>query len=482
MKSSSHFILSKIAVSAGLLLSLLVLLLCFYPNQATWGFYWNGTWAFLVYLAGVLLYFAFPSQAGMRSLLAFQFLEAVFWIFYLTPEDWLPKALGLSALAFLPALLRYFSPLISLLLIDKKPTILGNALVFLPSTILVLLSLALLPISYWRWSTLSILVYLVLVYGWWLIFLWKISIKPKLAIEGTQARKLLWGQIFGFITPFAFFSSVFGILRLPIYPYLAPFGLLFSIALGLPLWLSKRDQREVYIVQSEKRRSFGGLLAGLTHEINNPLNFIYSNMEPMKEMLEALQNRIPAEDLEGKNLAEDLRKMAQDIEGGVERVKALIDQFRGFPKSRPEVKEEVDLNSVIQKCIDLLGHKWKDRISIVTSFGDVPKIRGFSGEIGQVFTNLLANACDATPQGGSVNVTTQRNREGIIVSIHDSGQGIPKEHISKIFDPFFTTKGQGEGTGLGLSIAMQIIKSHHGSIEVQSEPGRGTEFFVILPT
>src|SRR5207247_928340 len=162
---------------------------------------------------------------------------------------------------------------------------------------------------------------------------------------------------------------------------------------------------------------------------------------------------VPHPDSKATQVFQGLDHMLKNMEEGVTRAKGLIESFRFFPQRRTEQKEEIDLNLILDRSIDLLSHKWKGQIRIVRRFEKIPKIRAFPGELTQVFTNILANASEATPSGGIIYVSTHSGGTGIKIMIQDTGQGIPSENLSRIFDPFFTTKGPGEGTGLGLSIS-----------------------------
>jgi Signal transduction histidine kinase len=244
---------------------------------------------------------------------------------------------------------------------------------------------------------------------------------------------------------------------------------------------SRLQQSRFQLVQSERMATLGKLLAGLAHEINNPLTFVYSNMELLRDSLRQLKTLLPDPERKAEALFADLEKMVDTMEEGATRAKDIIDHFRYFSYQGRRQMEEVDLNRVLNQTIDLLAPKWKHRIRIIRRFTGDPKIHGFPGEIGQVFINILANACEATPRRGTVRVRTLLDPAGVVVIVRDAGVGISKANISRIFDPFFTTKEQGEGTGLGLAIASQIIQKHQGKIQVKSEPGKGSEFTITLP-
>jgi len=198
------------------------------------------------------------------------------------------------------------------------------------------------------------------------------------------------------------------------------------------------------------------------------------NIEPLREKLKELGPPSPS-------ASREIEKILETMEEGVNRARGLIERFRDFPTGEGEGKEKVDLNRVLEQTIDMMSPKWKGRLRIERRFGDVPKIAGYPLQLAQIFTNVIANACDATPEGGAVTVATQPGATAAKVSVKDTGHGISKERVARIFDPFFTTKETGRGTGLGLSLSYGIVKEHEGEILVHSEPGKGATFVVELP-
>ncbi len=437
----------------------------------------------LYFLSGLALFYYLHPRAGLYPLLFFHFLVAN--LFILFPEFQTTPPVSyfiLVCLAFAPPTLIHFTSLFSeaLIQVRKRPWL------YLAPYLISLLLLG--PYlyafmerpSWWVSIRMACFVYLALAYLLWIFRLLWILKTPHLELDRMTARYFLIGQLVGFIIPLLGMIVIIWLeISFPFY-WAAPLILLFPFSILLGIVPAKRRLQETYIVQSEKRQSFGNLLAGLSHEIKNPLNFIYSNMEPLKESLQYVRQKISNPDPRTSEVLHDLDRMVDNMEEGVSRVKTLVEKFRFFPNPRPELKEDVDLNAVIDRSIELLSPKWKGRINIQKKLDAIPKVRGFPGELGQMFTNLIANACDATPEGGVVSISTHRAATGIKILIQDTGKGISKEDIGRIFDPFFTTKHQGEGTGLGLAIAQQIIKSHRGSIEVKSELGKGTEFLLVF--
>jgi two-component system, NtrC family, sensor kinase len=247
---------------------------------------------------------------------------------------------------------------------------------------------------------------------------------------------------------------------------------------------SYRDLKaaQVQLVQSEKMASLGVLVAGVAHEINNPVTFVANNIHPLKERLTELRETArvhPEMGLEAP-LAE-LDEIAELIGEGALRTAGIVEDLRNFSRLSNEQTEAVDVHENLESCLRLLRPRWADRITIERDLGAVPRIEAASGQLNQVLMNLLANACDAIEGTGTIRITTRVTGDRLRLSVRDDGTGIPADSLERIFDPFFSTKPQGKGTGLGLAITHGIVTGHGGDIQVTSEPGRGTEFVVTLP-
>jgi signal transduction histidine kinase/CheY-like chemotaxis protein len=285
------------------------------------------------------------------------------------------------------------------------------------------------------------------------------------------------------------------------------------------------------LIQSEKMASLGRLVAGATHELNNPISFIYSNVPHLREYirdiktilgkyddtikslrsLESSDDLVPAyagifndsiEDIEKLKeelgldyTIEDLDRLVDDIDEGARRTKVIVEDLRAFSRSDEGKIEDTDINEDMEKSLSLLVDHYKGRITIHKDYGDLPRVKCYAGQIGQVFMNLIGNACQAVEDEGDVWITTRMETqapaepesqkaglpETVVVRIRDNGVGIPSDTIDKVFDPFFTTKDVGEGAGLGLSVSYGIIERHKGEISVDSEVGSGTTFTVRIP-
>jgi signal transduction histidine kinase len=483
IKGKMKILWQKIGLPLLLILITLIFFIFMLQTRTNSGFLPTLSGLLFVFLGTGIFFYLYP-RPGLIPLLLFHFFVGNYFILFPAAQTTQPFSFFyLICFTLIPPTLIHFTFLISEMFVDVRKRFFFYGIPYLIS----FLSLG--PSLYfffknppdWMGIHYLLIAYLALAYLFWLIRLVWILQKPHLELDRTIARYLLLGQLIGFIVPIGLTIAIFlGGISFPIH-WVSPLVLLFPISLLVGVIPGKRRQMETYIVQSEKRQTFGNLLAGLAHELNNPLNFIYSNLEPLRESLEFLKGRIVPQDDKSSEVFRDLDHIVASMEEGVTRARGLVEKFRGLPYTRREQKEEVDLNKILEQSIDLLSHKWKGRIRIEKKLEEIPKIQGYPLELGQVFTNLLSNACDAILQNGVIFVSSHQGSAGIKISIRDTGKGIPKEEMGRVFDPFFTTKTQGEGTGLGLSITLQKIKNHKGSIEVKSEVGKGTEFLILLP-
>ena len=234
------------------------------------------------------------------------------------------------------------------------------------------------------------------------------------------------------------------------------------------------------LVQAERLATAGQLAAGVGHEINNPLAYVLANVMYAVDELGLVKTPTP-----GVDLQEVLRALVQ-ARLGAERIRDIVRDLRTFARGDPESMGPVDVESVLEFSIAMAAHEIRQRAQLVRCYGAVPYVRGNESRLGQVFLNLLLNAAQAIPEGAAethrVMVTTRQVREGwVAIEVSDTGLGILPENVPHIFEPFFTTKPVGLGTGLGLSVCHGIVTGLGGRIEVESQPGRGTTFRVLLP-
>lgn len=259
-------------------------------------------------------------------------------------------------------------------------------------------------------------------------------------------------------------------------------------------------ETQVQLVQSEKMASLGQLVAGIAHEIKNPLNFIYGNTEFLSKYVDQLQkligfiedraslSRADEEAVEAfKNqinysfLRQDLETLIRNFEEGAKRIHAIIGDLRTFSRMESDDFRKVDIHEQIDLALSLLQHEYRGRIEISKEYEELPETECHPGKMNQVFMNLLLNACQAITGQGNIKILTRAEEKSIRISIEDDGEGIEAKDLERIFEPFFTTKPVGTGTGLGLSISYAIIQQHQGTIAVESEPGKGTRFTIRLP-
>ena len=285
--------------------------------------------------------------------------------------------------------------------------------------------------------------------------------------------------------------------------------------------LQELKHTQTRLIQGEKMAGLGQLLAGVAHEINNPVSFIFGNLIHLNEytqellnvvklyrenssLLPTVQEQIDKNDLDF--LIEDLPKTLDSMKVGTERIREIVLSLRNFSRTDEAELKPVDIHHGLDSTLLILGHRLKNNnerpaIEIVKKYATLPLLECYPAQLNQVFMNLLSNSIDAleekfkTIQQRYLNlskrcpiipltiwITTQAVNKQILIRIADNGLGIPEEVRSRIFDPFFTTKAPGKGTGLGLSISHQIVvEKHHGQMKCSSKPGEGTEFLIEIP-
>lgn len=266
----------------------------------------------------------------------------------------------------------------------------------------------------------------------------------------------------------------------------------------------ERQMQEAKLIQSEKMSSLGQMLAGVAHEINNPVNFIYGNLdhanEYFEDMLKLLQtyeeiDNPPAaiqaqiEDIDLEFIAEDLPKVLKSMQLGAERVRQIVLSLKNFSRLDDTEPHLVNLHDCLSSTLLILDNRIKKGIDVVCNYGDIPEVEGFAGLLYQVFMNLLSNAIDALEEQPSeqdirqITISTERTDSNhVTVCIRDNGMGIPADIQPQIFEMFFTTKPSGVGTGMGLAISRQIVvEKHFGTLDCYSQAGKGTEFAITLP-
>jgi signal transduction histidine kinase len=280
---------------------------------------------------------------------------------------------------------------------------------------------------------------------------------------------------------------------------------------------------QAQLVQTEKMSSLGQLVAGVAHEINNPITFIHGNLPHIQSYVQDLlglvslyqqhyshphpQIQQQAEAIDFEFIVEDLPNVISSIEVGTHRIRQLVLSLQNFSRKELGKKEFVDIHRGIDDTLLILQHRLKTKgenpgIQVVKEYGNLPPVPCYAGALNQVFMNILTNAINALEQAtqkrsssrleqqpntiiirtGIVKRTAPGEKTSVVIRISDNGLGIPPAILERIFDPFFTTKPMGKGTGLGLSISYQIVvEKHGGTLKCFSEPGKGTEFWIEIP-
>lgn len=275
---------------------------------------------------------------------------------------------------------------------------------------------------------------------------------------------------------------------------------------------------QAQIIHNEKMSSLGQMVAGIAHEINNPVNFIHANLPHIQAYSQDLlglielyrqeySNPTPTieeeiEAVELEFLEEDFPRLLGSIKVGTERIREIVNSLRTFSRLDEAIIKEVDLHEGIDSTLMILNNRLKptsdgQAIEVIKDYGELPLVDCYAGQINQVFMNILSNAIDALqeyegqqtieeikPNPSTIWIHTKvKEKNWIVISISDNGPGMTPEVCSKLFDPFFTTKPVGKGTGLGLSISYQIVvEKHGGKLWCDSEPGKGTKFVIEIPT
>ena len=242
--------------------------------------------------------------------------------------------------------------------------------------------------------------------------------------------------------------------------------------------IEKLRRAQDNLIRSEKLASMGRLVAGIAHEINNPVNAVINSLGPLDDIVKQIaagEGGPPAQ------MAKEAEEILTVVQRGASRTKAIVQALHGYARGDESVQREVSLARSIHETLGLLAHRLR-HVQVVKNVEPGARIMGFPGQIDQVLMNLFINAAQAIgDRGGTITVKVQTQDSRVLLAVEDDGPGIPKDVLPRIFDPFFTTKDVGEGSGLGLSIVHGIIDRHAAHIEVESETGKGTRFSISFP-
>jgi two-component system, NtrC family, sensor kinase len=257
------------------------------------------------------------------------------------------------------------------------------------------------------------------------------------------------------------------------------------------------------LLQAEKLASIGQLAAGVAHEINNPISFVFSNFGTLQayiadlvrvlQLYEAAEAHIASPDVLAKIrdvreqidldfMLGDVGQLMNESREGIERVRKIVQDLKDFSRAGADQDWQwANLHSGIDSTLNIVNNEVKYKAEVVKDYGPIPEVECLPSQLNQVIMNLIVNSAQAIGVRGRITIRTGTRDDRVWIEIADTGSGIPKAIQSRIFDPFFTTKPIGSGTGLGLSLSYGIIQKHHGSITVHSEPDQGSTFRIELP-
>ena len=252
------------------------------------------------------------------------------------------------------------------------------------------------------------------------------------------------------------------------------------------------ETAQLQLYQAEKMASIGQLAAGVAHEINNPIGFIRSNLSTARGYVERLEQLAPAiranaslaeawKRADMDFLIEDFGALLKESIDGADRVARIVADLKGFSNVDHAEVEVVDLNDSLRSVCNVAHAQVSPKAEVIMDLGELPPLHCHAGRLNQVFLSLLLNAAHAMDTRGEIRIRSRHAESELRIEFIDTGHGIAQDVLERIFDPFFTTRDVGQGTGLGLTVSRDVIAAHGGRIEVQSAPGKGSAFTVVLP-
>lgn len=268
--------------------------------------------------------------------------------------------------------------------------------------------------------------------------------------------------------------------------------------------IAQLAEAQSQLLQAEKMASIGQLAAGVAHEINNPIGFVNGNFGSLESYISDLMRllseyeglesllvdqhpgalaRVNAlkQEIEIDFLREDVPQLVKESRDGLDRVKRIVQDLKDFSRVDQAEWQSANLHDCLNSTLSIVQNEVKYKAEVIKVYGDLPLVECMPSQLNQVFLNLLVNAAQAIKERGQITIRTRVEQACVVVSVSDSGSGIPPDVVKRIFDPFFTTKPIGSGTGLGLSVSYSIVNRHGGRIEVDTQVGAGTTFSVWLP-
>jgi signal transduction histidine kinase len=249
------------------------------------------------------------------------------------------------------------------------------------------------------------------------------------------------------------------------------------------------------ILQTEKMAAIGQLAAGVAHEINNPIGYVFSNLKALGCYVQDLLRIVDSIDtaasieelvrlkrsLDYDYIRNDVGALLRESEDGIDRVKTIISALKDFSRTEGSELQVADLHRGLDTTLNVVNNELKYKAEVIKEYGRLPEVECVPSQINQVVMNLLVNAAQAIEGFGRITLRSAHEGDWVWLEVEDSGSGMEPVVANRIFEPFYTTKPVGKGTGLGLSLSYSIVQKHHGRIEVFSEPGKGSRFRVWLP-